>query len=583
MKEPESEACSDDNSPGPAPMMVVAGQTAHYVVSYDDSLSNGLVLANAILGQCEQDLSALSALYGGIMPAAASLPFQVSLVPGGGGASHPGCLATAITCYINAGSLVQGIPLLVDAEVAEVFMATQGQGVNCGYSNGEAFSRMLPTVLYPALRNLFSTGNTWLNSTNPSRPDWVTSTEPTDQDLVSVGCGSLFLNYLAYQLNFAWPDIVRAGAPTLGQTAATLGLQNAFADFAALLARHFPPGTPVNLLDDNPFPLLDPSLYIRHNLADDGTSHTGPLSESPDIIVKNNPVASPQATYSTPASIGSDHESDPAVLAGTPNYVYLRVWNRGTDATSVTATAYWSPPATLVAPGMWNLIGSTEFADVPPGRVVQVSDPGITWAQADIPAPGHYCFVATAGNADDPEPRPAAFASFDEFVAYIYAHNNISWRNFNVVPLVRHKIGEPFPEFVELRFLIAGAWDAAHAFALESIADLPVGSRLDVQVPRWIGRGLRPPHPDRDADDENGHAEPGDRPPMRLHLDPHGRHVLGEVDVPADTAAVSHLLVHVPAEHRDRAHDVAIRQLYAGREVGRITWRLVPERSLPAG
>jgi hypothetical protein len=44
-------------------MMIVAGQTAHYVVSYDDSLSNGAALANAILGQCEQDLSALSALY----------------------------------------------------------------------------------------------------------------------------------------------------------------------------------------------------------------------------------------------------------------------------------------------------------------------------------------------------------------------------------------------------------------------------------------------------------------------------------------------------------------------------------------
>ena len=138
--------------PGVVPVMIVAGQTAHYVVSYDDSLSNGAALANAILGQCEQDLSALSALYGGIMPAAASLPFQVSLVPGSGGASHPGCLATAITCYIYAGSLVQGIPLLVDAEVVEVFEATQGRGVNCGYSNGEAFSRVLPTgrLSFPA-------------------------------------------------------------------------------------------------------------------------------------------------------------------------------------------------------------------------------------------------------------------------------------------------------------------------------------------------------------------------------------------------------------------------------------------------
>src|SRR5690348_641482 len=90
---------------------------------------------------------------------------------------------------------------------------------------------------------------------NPSRPDWVTNTEQTDQDDISIGCGALFLNYLAYQLNFSWPDIVNAGAPTLGQTAANLGVQNAFNGFAALLARHYPPGIPVSLPNDNPFPL----------------------------------------------------------------------------------------------------------------------------------------------------------------------------------------------------------------------------------------------------------------------------------------------------------------------------------------
>ena len=29
--------------------------------------------------------------------------------------------------------------------------------------------------------------------------------------------------------------------------------------------------------------------------------------------------------------------------------------------------ASWSPPATLVAPAMWNLIGAAQLADVPPG------------------------------------------------------------------------------------------------------------------------------------------------------------------------------------------------------------------------
>lgn len=553
-------------------MMIVAGQTAHYVVSYDDSLSNGLALADAILARCESDLSALSTLYGGIMPPVSSLPIQVRLVPGAGGAGHPGCASTAITCYVGAGATILGMPGLVLAEVAEVFEATQAQGVNCGYSNGEAFSRVLPTAINPAWRPWFSTGNSWLNSTNPSRPDWVTNTEPTDGDLVSIGCGSLFLNYLAYQLNFSWPDIVAAGAPTLGQTAANLGLQNAFNDFSALLARHYPPGTPVYLPDDDPFPLPDPSLYIRHNLADNGTSHTGTLSDSPDIIVKNNPVTNPQATYSTPASIASDTESDAAVLDGRPNYVYLRVWNRGTDATNVTATAYWSPPATLVTPATWNLIGSAQFADVPAGQVVQVSDPGITWAQADIPAPGHYCFVATVGNADEPAPDPSSFATFDDFVTYVYAHNNLSWRNFNVID--KHRPRDRFGEAVGLPFVISGAWDGPNTFVLESIADLPEGSRLELRVPHWLGQGLRSPDTATEADDE-GDKDDGTR--VRLRLRPHGQHVIGKVDLPAGAAAESELRVRVPAEHHDRVNQVAIRQFYQDREIGRLTWRLTGE------
>src|SRR5215472_13972755 len=131
--------------------MVLAGQTANFVVSYDDSITiangyqaTGLAFAQAVLASCENDLTTFSNLFGGIMPAPASLPFQINLVPGGGGAGHPGCLSTVITCFISPGSSTGGLPGLVDAEVAEVFMATQGQGVNCGFSNGEALSRVLP-------------------------------------------------------------------------------------------------------------------------------------------------------------------------------------------------------------------------------------------------------------------------------------------------------------------------------------------------------------------------------------------------------------------------------------------------------
>lgn len=561
--------------------MVLAGQTATFVVSYDDSITiangyhaTGLAFAQAVLAACENDLAGFSNLFGGIMPAPASLPFQINLVPGGGGASHPGCSSTVISCFISHNSDTVGVPLTMDAEVAEVFMATQGQGVNCGFSNGEALSRVLPTVLYPKLRWRFMNGTSWLNSANPSRPDWVSNTNQTDQDFVSIGCGTLFYNYLAYQLNFSWRDIIAAGAPTLAQTAATLGVANAFANFAALLAQYFPVNQPANLVDDDPFPLGRPSLYLRHNLDDDGTSQTGSLASSPDIILKNNAVANPQATYSTPASINSDTESDPNVLTGQDNFVYLRVWNRGTNAHNVTATVYWSPPATLVTPNLWNQIGNAALGDVPPGNVVDVSSPGITWPSANIPVPGHYCFVATAGNAADPAPNPGTFATFTDFVNYIYGHNNITWRNFNVVGMGHHRKGG-FHGFIPLRFLIAGAWDTRYKFALETLVQLPEGSRMALQVPDWLGRALRPV-PTNVEEHEDSDTDPDHRRRVRIPLNPHGSQRIGEVELDSKTTAASHLLVQIPEKHRSQHFTVGIRQLYGGQEVGRITWRLVP-------
>ena len=101
-------------------MMIIAGQTAHFVVSYDDSLSNGNALAQAILSRCEQDMSALSTLYGGIMPNASSLPFQVNLEPGGGGAQPSGLRGDGNHLFIGSGTILQNLPGLVNAEVVGV-------------------------------------------------------------------------------------------------------------------------------------------------------------------------------------------------------------------------------------------------------------------------------------------------------------------------------------------------------------------------------------------------------------------------------------------------------------------------------
>jgi hypothetical protein len=562
-------------------MLIQYGATTNFVVSYDSTFTgtggqpNGPALAQGVLDYCEYDLTRLSILFGNILPPAANLPIQINLVPGSGGADNNG--TNTINCFCDTNTEPIGLPALVVAEEAEIFMVLQNKGWIAGWSNGEALSRVSAQILYPNRAWLFSTGDNWLNA---GRPDWVDNVEHTDQDLVSVGCGSLFLNYLAYQLNFEWPDIIQAGAPntnTLAETAEALGVANPWQNFINLINADLPSGSSLpseptafgqapEPTDDpfpyGPLPAQVPALYMRHNLADNGTSHTGSLSDSPDIIMKNNPVADPQATFSTPASIASDTESDPDVLTGQTNYVYLRVWNRGAaDAENVFATVYWSPPSTLVSPSLWNLIGCSYFPVVPAGSVVQVSDPGITWPSDQLPPPGHNCFVATVGDNYAPAPNSGSFASFAAYENFIYANNDITWRNFNVV------LGAQ--EQLKIRFFIAGAWDVALPFALEVEGDLPEGSRLALQVPDWIGKGLKPQLP-RVEEAAEGH--------VHLPLPLKGRHALGTIELPAKTAAESHVIVEIPPELHRATHRLVVRQLRGNQEAGRITWVFQPRR-----
>jgi hypothetical protein len=593
-------------------MMITLPATLHFVVSYDDTIAananhaSGADLAQSVLDYCEYDYARLSALFGNLTLKSQNLPIAVNVVAGSGGASNDGLGAiaggfapiinatvAASTSYTEPGELE---PLVV-AELAEIFMAAQGTGWNPSWSDGESLSRVSGQILYPQNAWAFATGSSWYTSaTHASPADWVDVVEQTDQDYVSVGCGSLFFNYLAYQLNYTWPAII-AAAPvmnnTLAQAASTLGVADGgYAAFLSLLQNNFPTGnlysaaTPFDQRLDDVFPLGPapaqlPSLYLRHNTADNGTSHSPPLSTSPDIIMKNAQVTNPQATFSTPASIASANESDSSVLASRTNYLYLRVWNRGNAAAqNVFATVYYAPPATLVTPSMWTLIGDSYYPNVPTGSTVEVTTIGIPWPADQIPAAGHYCFVATVGNNYQPAPNPQAlanFATFQDYYDYILANNNVTWRNFNVVNLTAGQIKWPFGPLFPLPFRLTGAWTGEEVFQFEIIAELPKGSTLALQAADWIGRGLTPApksmKPFRDLV-----TDPANTARLRIPLPTHAAHTLGEIKLPARTAAASHLLVSVPAALHDKPYEVAILQRYKGQEVGRITWRLVPVR-----
>jgi hypothetical protein len=241
-------------------VLIKDGSTAHFEVYHDGGLGdNGKTLGAAVLQTCEDDYAALQGWFGGITPG--SLPFVVNIVPGSGGASHATCSATTLTCDAFSGTDSDLVRMLVVAEADEVFMADQNKGWDCGANNGEGLSRVLATERYSAELNGFASASSWLNA-NP-RPDFVTNNDPTDRNYISIGCATLFINYLCHQLGFDLGGIVQAGGPTLEASYRVLtGRKNGFTPFSHLLQVHFPAGTPVNLANDNPFPLAPYQIRI---------------------------------------------------------------------------------------------------------------------------------------------------------------------------------------------------------------------------------------------------------------------------------------------------------------------------------
>ncbi len=306
-----------------------------------------------------------------------------------------------------------------------------------------------------------------------------------------------------------------------------------------------------------------PDVYVRDNVNDTGAPHNGPLSLSPDVIVKQAPVNA-QGLYGKGSGTENDVTLSDEVEQGQEHYLYVRVMNRGKEeAQQVTAEVFWSEVATLVTPNMWNFIGRATNFNVKSGDTT-VAGP----IKFSPPAAGHYCFVALIGNELDPVPDHTAIQDWDEFTAFVRYRNNATWRNFNVVNLKPDMPPPPgLPKgFVELRFLAPGAPDRDRPMRLELGGELPGGAELLLDVPLemlgWMER-----RPEISEVDE-------ERRTARLRIDLHRGQELGEVEFRARSRSELRLLARIPDEFWKDEHELFARQLYDDVEVGRVTWRL---------
>ena len=308
---------------------------------------------------------------------------------------------------------------------------------------------------------------------------------------------------------------------------------------------------------------LVPDLYLRDNATDTGAiPSAGPISTSPDIIVRPAFVADPGAAFGEGSGQENSMTLGYEVEGGQDNYIYVRIQNRGTtDAVAVTATVYWSEVATLVTPDSWNLVGATAPVDVPQGDTIVVAGP-LTWPAAEIPATGHYCFVGMLNHAQDPVPPLPGPADWNGFTALIRNQNNVTWRNFNVVDELPDPSGDPSV----LPFLIAGAPDEARVFDLQILRDLPRAARVRLQVPFGLAAKLRRGRLWKMEVDRKQQFAVFDLPPLP-------RIDLGAIRLGAGARYPSRLIVHGAKGMERGGHGLAIRQVFEKAEVGRVTWQ----------
>lgn len=312
---------------------------------------------------------------------------------------------------------------------------------------------------------------------------------------------------------------------------------------------------------------LVPDVYLRDNVSDTGLiPSTGGISASPDIIARPSQVADGNASFGEASGTANNPSLGFEVEAGQDNFIYVRMRNRGVgNAIDVTATVYWSEVATLVTPDMWTEIGTTNPVNVPQGDTLVVADP-ITWDEADIPGEGHYCFVGLATHAfDEAPPLPPGPPNFDwdAFRDFVRNHNNVTWRNFNVVDDLADPSADPAP----MPFLIAGTpkGDIARVFDFEVIQRLPERVEVLLEIPLAVLGQIRERRWWRyDVDRKRGIAQ--------IQLPPRRSIGLCGVRLPAGARLRSRFLLRRPKKTPLVGHALAIRQLYDGEEVGRVTW-----------
>jgi len=314
-----------------------------------------------------------------------------------------------------------------------------------------------------------------------------------------------------------------------------------------------------------------PDVYLRDYVGDTGAvPSTGTLSTSPDIIVTDTLVGNPGELYGAGSGTENTNSLGSTVKAGQDNYVSVRMRNRGVaPATGVRSTVYWSEVATLITPSMWTEIGTSAAMDVPADNSLVVAGT-IPWREADVPGSGHYCFVAMLEHDRDPAPPIPQAADWDGFLTMVRNHNNVAWRNFNVIDAS----SEMADGRLTLQFKVTGAPDDARKFDLHIQQHLPDDVHLSWELPLSLFEDL--PHSDIGEVEVNEEKQT-----VRIGLPISNGLVLPSVHLVKSATHQCYFILDGAPSLSSGGYSLSIRQVFEKDTVGQITWAVPAMQEFP--
>jgi hypothetical protein len=300
-----------------------------------------------------------------------------------------------------------------------------------------------------------------------------------------------------------------------------------------------------------------PDLYIRDNLEDLGLEPLvrGGISCSPDINHYRQELADPQNALGSPAVQMRDDLFE-AIEQGQTNYIYVRVQNRGYAAGIADVDLYWTQPSTLPIPSKWHLIGSLQSSSaIAPNefRVIGLR------AWNDIPTKGHYCFVAVIGTAGDPKPDTNQIGTIDEFYRVIRQRNNVTWKNFDVANMFAG--GQ-----MQFDFQVQG-WPRISCLSdlVLELSKLPVNAHVELRLLKRLTQGA--------VFEQLTQVSESQYHVRYKTID--GRSSICGMPLQTNDRAEATIYLSLPEDTPDGVYEFAVLQQINGREMGRITKRLI--------